>query len=962
MSLIAFPLRVEQYGEQQNEISLERSVVGLPIHKGGSDGQDSREQSTSTRRIPLLGRKLERASLDGLLERVRQGGSDARVLVGDAGIGKSALLKYACDSAEHLQVLRVAGVESEMELSYSALYQLTLPLADRMSDLPEPQRDALRAAFALISAAAPSPFVLGLATLALLARDAAHDRPMLCVIDDAQWLDRESLLVLTFVARRLRAEGVGMVFALRSGDDIGSSFERLPVLHVRGLTNEDCIKFLRAVSDHVVEGHDADGIIAYTGGNPLALLELSPDWNADGRRDGDSLASPPLISDVVEARFRRQIQELSADGQLALLVAASEPSGDAPLFWRVIERLGLDHRTVDQLESTGLLIVDRGISFRHPLIRSATYYGAPPRERRRVHGILAEEIDATADPERRAWHRSEATQDFDESVAAELEQAADRALCRGANSAAATFYLRSARFTVGASDRTWRLLNAATAYNSSGMPLKAQALLDDLSPQLENGWFRAQALRLKGNISYSVGRTSETAGILQAAALSLAPFDPAGARTTMLDALSAAMFGGRYTVGATTVSVARAGRLLPPPPRNATTITDTLLEGLTTYFVDGVEEAAPILKRAVDWFESGRCSADEECRLLIYGGYAASATGDLPRVHRLTTRLVQLCRERGAALMLRRALHNLAVVESMMGTMPAEQADVPAIDHVLLYKNELTAVGDVLPVACQGIEVLARSTIAAVVADATERRQGWILAYSDYALAVLELALGNYDDAFRHATRASNENHILVNGVLLPDLVEAAVRAGQPEAAIHARDRFEVIARTSQEDFPLGMLARVQALTTDGESAEAVYREAIRRLKMCGAHGQLARAHLVFGEWLRRQNRRRDSRDELREALRLFELIRFEAFAERCRRELAATGEHVRKRTDDGGDVLTPQEAQVARLAASGATNREIASQLFISAATVDYHLRKVFRKLGIDSRRSLSCVVVENE
>ncbi len=502
------------------------------------------------------------------------------------------------------------------------------------------------------------------------------------------------------------------------------------------------------------------------------------------------------------------------------------------------------------------------------------------------------------------------------------------------------------------------LLEVATAYNASGSPQKARALLDDLSPYVQDGQLRARAQRLAGNIGYSVGRTSDTAAVLQAAALGLAGFDPAGARDTMLDALSAAMFGGRYSVGATPVIVSRAARSLPRPTLEATTISDILLEGLSTFFIDGIEPAAPILKQAVDWFEAGRCTADEECRLLIYASYAAGAAGDMPRVHRFTTALVKSCRDRGAPLMLRRALHNLAVVESMIGTMPTERERLDETDPRVVDHDELMAVGEVVPAACRDHEIVARSTIAAVIEDATERRQGWILAYADYALAILELGLGNYDPAFRHATRASTENHILVNGVLLPDLVEAAVRSGHADAAIRARDGFEIIARNSQEDFPLGMLARTHALTADDGAAEEFYREAIRRLRMCGAHGQLGRAHLVFGEWLRRQNRRRDAREELREGLRLFEFVRFEAFAERCRRELAATGERVRRRTDDERDALTTQEAQVARLAALGATNREIASQLFISAATVDYHLRKVFRKLGIDSRRSLGRVL----
>ena len=921
----------------------ERPQTGLPIHESELPRHDGPERPTSTHHAPLLGRGPERASLDRLVESIRAGGSDTRVLVGDDGVGKSALLDYACERAADLRVVRIAGVESEAELSYSALHQLTLPLADRLNDLPEPQRDALRTAFGLVTAGAPPPFVLGLAAHTLLARGATDDRPMLCVIDDAQWLDRESLFALIFVARRLRADGVGMIFALRSGDDEEAAFNGLTTLHLSGLTKEDSIRLLRSISARAFDGDQADEIIAYTGGNPLALLELSPDWP----RDGGFLSGPPSLSGEVEARFLRQVQGLSAEAQRALLVAASEQSGDASLFWRVIDRLGLDHRTVDQLESAGLLIVDRNLSFRHPLIRSAIYHGALPRERRRVHGVLAEESDAAAYPELRAWHRSEATQDFDESVAAELEQAAESALRRGANSAAAAFYVRSARFTVEATDRTRRLLNAATAHNASGLPLEAQALLDELSPELDRGLLRAQALRLEGNIRYAVGRTSETASILQAAALGLAPFDLAEARATMLDALSAAMFGGRYTIGATAVSVSRAALSLPSPHPDASTISDVLLDGLTTYFVHGVEPAAPTLKRAVDWLESGRCSADEECRLLIYAGYAASATGDMPRAHRFTSALVQLCRERGAPLMLRRALHNLAVLESVIGTMPSDRDDFRSTDDVVVHRDELTAVGDVLPAACQGLEALARSTIAAVVEDATQRRQGWIVAYTEYALAILELGLGNYDDAYRHATRARNENHILVNGVLLPDLVEAAVRAGQADAAIQARDQFAVIARASQEDFPLGMLARTQALTADDGAAEALYREAIRRLTMCGAHGQLARTHLVFGEWLRRQNRRRDARDELREALRIFELIRFGAFAERCRRELAATGERARKRTDDERDCLTPQETQVARLAALGATNREIASQLYISAATVDSTRPSVYSELS---------------
>ena len=899
----------------------------------------------------LLGREREREEIERVLGSVRNGLSGALVLRGEPGIGKTALLEYAVGLAKDMRVLRLVGIESEMELGYAALHQLLLPLLGEIEVLPVRQRRALGTAFGLEGEAAVDRMMVGLAALTLLSTFATR-RPVLCVIDDAQWIDRESADVLAFVARRLYADRVAMVIAVRDPFAGHAAFDGIVEIRLDGLAEPEANQLLAAVAAGPVLDQVGSRVIAETRGNPLALEELGPLLTA-GQLAGDTPMPEPIpVGSRLEARFSLQVRGLPKDTQTLLLAAAADPTGDPALLWRVGRALGFGRDAAAAAEAADLLMLGPPVTFRHPLVRSAVYYGALDPERRRVHQALAEATDADRDADRRAWHRSAAAAGHDEEVAADLELAAGRARARGGCAAAAAFLTRAAQLSLDPASRAVRLLAAADEEIAAGAPLRTQTLLDQALPDLQGPLDQAHAKALQGGLLvWQRGRAAAPSLLLEAAQ-AFWDHDVGAGREVLLEALLAATYVGRFAVGTDLIDVADAA--LRMPGVTEPTCGDLLLDGLAAWITGSYARAEPQLRRAITLLQSDPV-AGQELRWVNFGCFAACALGDNLSLSVLARMVTSLADERGAWLSLREGLHCVVLGELIGGDLSdasAHAAEAKEIESAFGYPPEDITLA--LTLAWRGDEAELRAVADATRRDAPTNSRGWSLVIADYSLALLELSLGNYEAAWA-SWPADWEWDLYLAMFVAADGVEAAVRAGRDAEASSIVERYGRRVQTAQTPVPRGLLARAQALIGGAGDAEALYRESIELLDAATAYGEAARSRLVYGEWLRRANRRRDARDQLRTAHQMFEAVGARAFCERARVELEATGERARPRRDESRTNLTPQEAQVARLAAGGATDAEIASRLFISPNTVDYHLRKVYRKLGITSRRRLA-------
>jgi len=901
-------------------------------------------------RWQLLGRRRERDLLDRLLEGAGSGDGGVLVIHGEAGVGKTVLLEYAVETAQAFRILRTAGVEAEMELPFAALQQLCSPILELNARLPPPQRDALTVAFGLSAGRAPNPFLVGLAVLGLMS-EAAEDQPLLCAVDDAQWLDRASARALVFVARRLLAEKVALLFAAR---DLSDMFAGLPELRVEGLSARDARTLLESVLPSPLDEPILERLLLEARGNPLALLEMPRGLTPAQLAGGFGLPTALPLSSQIEQNFARRLGGLPRDARRLLLLAAADPVGDPALVWRAARRLGISHSAADTVEAEGFLALGAGVAFRHPLVRSAVYRASAPDERREVHRALAEATDPDADPDRRAWHRAQATSIPDGDVATELEQSAARAQARGGFSAAAAFLERATALTPDESHRTERALAAAQA------KLQASALDDALRlvATAESGVLselqQARAALLRAQISFVSTRGGDAVPLLLKAAERLREVDPELARETYLEALTAAIFAGRLAgPGASARDVAQAARVAPPARQSRGL--DLLLDGLVALFSDSYVAAVPILRQAQRAIEGGM-SQTEQLRWMWGATVSSLNLWDDEAWERLSDRHLRLVRETGALADLPNALGH----RGQMHVFAGELALAASLHETLRDATELTgsplapyhAVG---LVAMRGREIEAARFIETARAEVTERGEGAGLSFMDWAESVLYNGLGRYADALAVARRVVEREELTTMNWVLPELIEAAVRARAPELAAETDRLLADRSRASGTDWALGIAARSHALVADDRRADDLYAEAIELLARTRVRTDLARAHLLYGEWLRRQPRRADARKELRVAHEMFTDFGMGAFAERARIELLATGERARKRTVETLDQLTPQESQVSRLAAQGNTNREIAAQLFISPSTVEYHLRKAFRKLGVTSRRQLA-------
>jgi DNA-binding CsgD family transcriptional regulator len=898
----------------------------------------------------LLDRLPERAALSQLLDAARAGRSGVLVMHGEPGVGKTALLEYAVGSAAGLRVVRVAGVESEMELAFAALQQLCAPMLGQLAALPDPQRAALGVAFGLDTGAAPDRFLVGLAVLSLLS-EVAEQQPLLCVVDDAQWLDRASAQALAFVARRLLAEPVALLFAAR---EPGEELRGLPDLAVGGLGEGDARELLGSVIRGPLDERVRDRIVAETRGNPLALLELPR--GVPGVPGVPGVADAAGSSGRIEDSFRRRVEVLPAATQLLMLVAAAEPVGEPALVWRAAERLGIGAGDIVPAADAGLLTIGERVVFRHPLVRSAVYRAASPPDRRAVHQALADATDPQADPDRRAWHRAQAAPGPDEEAATELERSASRAQARGGLAAAAAFLERAAALTLDPGRRAERALAAAEATYQAGAFDAALGLLGTAEAGPPDPLRRARADRLRGQIAFSSSRGSDAPPLLLKAARQFEPLDSRLARETYLDALAAATFAGRLALGGGMREVAEAARMAPPPP-GPVRGPDLLLDGLSLVICEGYPAGGPVLRRAVSAFRGTDVSREEGLRWLWLACRAALIMWDYDSFDVLSDRQVTLARDAGALITLPIAFNMRATAHLYAGEFaPAASIVTQAESVTEATGSSIAPYGAVGLAAFRGREAQAAQLIQTATDDAERRGEGRALSYIGWAAAVLYNSLGRYEEALAAAQRASEDSPaVQFASWALVELIEAAVRSGVPERAAGALERLSGMTSFCGTDWALGAESRSRALVSDGEAAENLYREAIDRFARARLRVDLARAHLVYGEWLRRQRRRRDARDQLGIAYEIFDSIGAAAFADRARIELRASGGQATERAVETPDTLTAQEALIARLAGEGASNSEIAAQLFISPATVAYHLRKVFTKLGVSSRSQLA-------
>ncbi len=988
----------------------------------------------------LLGRQHESRTLIGVVTTVRGGNSQVLVVRGEAGIGKTALLDVLDEAATGCRVARAAGVESEMELPFAALHQLCGPHLDRLGELPEPQRQALGTAFRLLSGAAPDPFVVGLATLTLLSQ-IAEEQPLICVVDDAQWLDQASAQALEFVARRLGAEPVALVLAVRDP----TAFDGLPAMTVRGLGEDDAAALLDSAAPGGLDPRVRERILAECRGNPLALLELPRGLSrAELAFGGATDAEATPLVHRLEREFLRQLASLPVQTRRLLLLAAAEPVGDAALLWLAAVRLGISPDAAAPAEQTGLVsfrtevqsrtgtqsrsenqsraemqpraerrpsteaqptgktqphtetqpntesqpsgktqphstvqpsnevrprdeaqppdkpeLRDEAefryqVRFRHPLVRSALYRSAGLAERREAHRALAETTDPRTDADRRAWHRARAAVGPDEDVAAELERCAGRAAVHGGIAAAAAFLDQAAALTPDPVRRVRRSLDAAQVKAHAGAFDDALAVLALAEARPLGRAEQARVEVMRARISFTAHRGNEALPLLLTAARRLEPLDPSLSRDAYLDAMSAALFAGRLASGAGARQVAAAVRAAPPVVWALPRKSDLLLDGLATLFTDGYPAAAPLLHRAVRAFVTEPVTMQEAMSSEWLSLVTACALWDDAGWDQLTRRHLATARSSGALSALPLALDTRTIVELFTGDLRAAAALVEERRSVAeATRSGLAPYGEIGLLAVRGQADRAEPMIRACLDDVTARGEGVGINLTQWARAVLCNGLGRYPEAVAAAREAAADPYELgLPQWSLGELVEAAVHSGDTATATAACEQLSSMARASGTDWALGVEASRRALLED--SADELHREAIERLDRTGVALEAARARLLYGEWLRRQGRRVDARVQLRAAHESFGAMGADAFAGRTARELQATGETIRRRTVEAPGKLTAQEAHIARLAAEGLTNPEIGAALYISPRTVEWHLRRIYSKLGVGNRRRL--------
>jgi DNA-binding CsgD family transcriptional regulator/tetratricopeptide (TPR) repeat protein len=900
----------------------------------------------------MLDRRRERAAIDRVLDSVRKGFSGTLVLQGGPGTGKTTLLEYVIDSAPDLRISSVIGVESEICLEFAALHQLLLPFISLLPALPAPQRDAMKIAFGLEAGPAPDLFLVGLAALTLLSL-AAEDQPLLCLIDDGHWIDRESAHVLGFAARRLYADRVGFIEAV--GEPSASQvIELLQVITVEGLPDAEARELLGSVIDGPLDAQVAARILADTHNNPLALVELGTEYTAEQLAGRAALPEPLPVGQRLRDRFLRQVRDLPPGAQAFVLLAAADVTGERSRLWRAAAQAGIDADAAAAAADGVLEFSGNSVRFRHPLLRSAAYHGATDSDRRRAHAALSEAASSEADLDRRIWHRAAAAIIPDVELATELEHAAERARARGGYAAAAALLRRSVELTPGDGARADREVTLADAELRAGHAEQARELAGAAIPRLTNDVARGLATRLTGEIRFAEGDAVEAAAALADASRKLAP-DARLARDTFLEALEAAIWAGPEEER----EIASAAQALPPassPP----TVTDLLLEGYCARSSAGYLASVGPLRAAVAALRADDLDPEAGLKWLGLGVQAAGSLWDEQAVFDLSARMVRTARALGALTILPVALAFLAISNWLTGRFGDAAERWAEMQELLAESNPprilgIDSRGHGLLLEYRGYLTEARAAGIAQVHESTARGQRGVGDVGRYIVAMADLFGGDYQGATATALSVIDDDSAFTSEASLPEMIEAAVRAGDRAAAATAYETLSQRTLAAGTPWALGVRARCQALLDEDGHAEDAYQESLSQLARSRVTIELARTHLLYGQWLRRAKRRRDARQELRTAQDMFAVMGADRFAEVAGSELRATGERARARTPETTFDLTPQEAHIAGLAADGASNNEIAAQLFLSPSTVDYHLRKVYRKLNVTSRAQLA-------
>jgi DNA-binding CsgD family transcriptional regulator len=917
------------------------SASWLPTGLGGRDGH----QAWST--------GVEVTLRSDLLAEARKGEGGAIVLHGEPGIGKTALIEHIVSLAGEFNVLRTVGNEAEIELAYASLQEFFRSEIGEVEQLSDPQRRAIETALGMGVQIVPDRLLLGLGVLNLVSLLSAT-RPVLCVVDDAQWLDPLSAQALTFAARHVSKEAVVFVFGTRNLDGV---FQGLPELLVSGLDDQDARDLLETAIPARLDDRVVDRIVAETHGNPLAILELPRGLTPSQLAGGFGLPVSGTLASQIEESYRRRFARLSEDSRRLLLIVAADSTGDPRIIWRAADALGIAESSADELEDDGLVDFADRVVFRHPLVRSAVYDTATPRERRNVHAALAEASDPDSDPDRRAWHRALATVRPNEGVAAELEASAERALSRGGFAAAGAFLQRAMALSTQPRSRAGRALRAAQAQHLAGAFDVASGLAAVAGRGPLEDQERAQLDVLLGQIAFARNRRNGVSPLALKAASRLEQVDLRLARDAYLEVLVAAIFAGHLTGLANLEVVAKAARAVPRPD-GSSRVSDLLLEGLALLVTDGYKSSVDVLKKATRVFRGDVLSTEERLRWSWMAGAVAGFIWDHDSWDALTVRQERLARDLGALSILPITLSHRVSVCLFAGE----------ISQASLLVEQLTTVTDALAnksspnaalflAAFRGEDDEAHQLIQTMsTQDSQSKSAGMALLW---ARAILCNGRGKYEEAFSAATAAlSDPSDLWYQGWASVELIEAASRTSRTSDAASCMELLAEITSACGTEWALAVQARCRALLSDDTNSESFYNEALERLQPTRMRVDLARTHLVYGEWLRRRHRKRDARAQLRSAHDLFAEFEMKGFANRAEAELLATGETVRKRTVETIFDLTSQERRVSELAAGGASNPDIAEQLFISPATVEYHLSKVYRKLGIRSRTQLANIL----
>jgi DNA-binding CsgD family transcriptional regulator len=905
----------------------------------------------------MLGRRGERERLEQLLQAARGGAGGALVVQGEPGVGKTALLDFIVTAASDFRVAKAVGIEGEMAFPFAALEQLCSPFLELADRLPELQREALTVAFGLSSGPTPNEFLIGLAVLGLFS-EAGEERPLLCVVDDAHWLDRSSEQALAFVGRRLLAERVAFVFGTRHLDD---ALATLPELRVGPLGHRDSRDLLESVLPLRLDDRVLDRIVAESGGIPLALLELPRGLTPAQLAGGFAQPAELPLTAQIEESFTRRLERLAPQPRQLLLLAAADPVGDPALLWLAAGRLEIPESAGQVLESEGLLALTPAVAFRHPLIRSAVYGSAEPDERAAVHRALAEATDPSLDPDRRAWHRAQAATGPDETLAGDLERSASRAQERGGLAAAAAFLERAAEFTVEPSVRVERSLAAAQAKLQAGSLEEALELVAGADEDRPDQRQRAFMGLLRAQVMVAGGQRGAATAALLGAAHELGPIDPALARATYVGAFDAALLGGR--LGSVSLAQVSEAALAGPPPPSPPGADDLLLEGTALWFTEGYAVGVPVLQEALRALREDRSEAPLAWRKLQFAIWAAAELWDEESWIFLSELQLRRARETGELTAVPVALASRSIILAMAGELAAAASLIEEMQAIADASAIATTPSGAPWFPAWAGDEAALNELARFVSDETRSSgEGYALAMVELVSALMYNGQSRYEEAMAAVRNSIEEAHDLATPIAsVVELVEAAVRCGERALAERALDRVLERTEAARTSWALGTAARCRALLAEDDAAEGLYREAIEWLEPTRLRVDVARARLLYGEWLRRAGRRLDAREQLRLAHELFTALGTTAFAERARRELQAAGERPAAAPAERQDALTPQEAQVARLAADGRTNREIAAEIFISPSTVEYHLRKVFRKLDVKSRTKLADRLAES-